>query len=105
MTEAGFVRILSNPSFSRDFVSPPDAVHILSQACSAKDHIFWEDDTPLSVAIESLRPRLMGHRQVTDAYLLGIAIRRQASLATLDRGIQSLLVKKSEYRRRLELVN
>jgi predicted nucleic acid-binding protein len=33
--------------------------------------------------------RLTGHKQITDAYLLGIAIKEKAVLVTLDRRIQS----------------
>ena len=40
--------------------------------------------------IQPLAPRLHGYRQVTDAHLLGLAIRNGAVLVTLDRGIQAL---------------
>jgi hypothetical protein len=33
--------------------------------------------------------RLQGHRQITDAYLLGIAIKEKAILVTLDQHIQA----------------
>jgi predicted nucleic acid-binding protein len=32
--------------------------------------------------------RVRGHQQVTDAYLLGLAIRENAQLVTFDKGIQ-----------------
>jgi predicted nucleic acid-binding protein len=40
--------------------------------------------------IEPLTRRLVGHRQVTDALLLGLAIRNGAILVTLDRAIKAL---------------
>jgi hypothetical protein len=40
--------------------------------------------------IQPLTPRLLGHRQVTDALLLGLVIRNEAILVTLDRRIQAL---------------
>jgi predicted nucleic acid-binding protein len=40
--------------------------------------------------IEPLARRLVGHRQVTDALLLGLAIRNGAILVTLDRAVQAL---------------
>jgi hypothetical protein len=40
--------------------------------------------------IQPLTPRLHGYRQVTDALLLGLAIRNEAILVTLDRSIQAL---------------
>ena len=43
--------------------------------------------------IEPLARPLVGHRQVTGALLLGLAIRNQAILVTLDRTIQALAGK------------
>ena len=40
--------------------------------------------------IQPLIPRLHGYRQVTDALLLGLAIRNEAILVTLDRSMQAL---------------
>jgi predicted nucleic acid-binding protein len=40
--------------------------------------------------IQPLTPRMHGYRQVTDALLLGLAIRNGAVLVTLDRSIQAL---------------
>ena len=40
--------------------------------------------------IQPFTPRLHGYRQVTDALLLGLAIRNEAILVTLDRSIQAL---------------
>jgi predicted nucleic acid-binding protein len=40
--------------------------------------------------IEPLSRRLVGHRQVTDALLLGLAMHNGAILVTLDRAIQAL---------------
>jgi predicted nucleic acid-binding protein len=33
---------------------------------------------------------MQGYRQITDAYLLGLAIHNKGKLATLDRGIRHL---------------
>ena len=35
--------------------------------------------------------KMLGHRQVTDTYLLGLAFRHGGKLATLDRGMNALL--------------
>ncbi len=43
--------------------------------------------------IQPLTPRLLGHRQVTGALLLGLAIHNGAILVTLDRAIQALAGK------------
>ena len=40
--------------------------------------------------VQPLTPRLHGYRQVTDALLLGLAIRNGAILVTLDHAVQAL---------------
>ncbi len=39
---------------------------------------------------------MLGHRQVTDAYLLGLAFRHGGALATLDRRMEALLPDRSK---------
>lgn len=53
-TQAGFVRIVSNPAFSRDAVQPREAIQVLSANTAAKDHTFWPDELPLVEAAASL---------------------------------------------------
>jgi predicted nucleic acid-binding protein len=38
---------------------------------------------------------LAGHQQVTDAYLLGLAMHKKGKLATMDRAVRALLSDKS----------
>lgn len=104
LTEAGFVRIVSNPAFSRDAVTPREAAGVLAANAAAKDHAFWPDDLPLAEAIASSGVRLVGHQQVTDAYLLGRALHRGGMLATLDERIASLTESRSAERKALEII-
>jgi toxin-antitoxin system PIN domain toxin len=104
VTEAGFVRIVSNPAFSRDAVQPREAIAVLSANTGAGDHSFWEDSLSIERAVEYAGPRLLGHQQVTDAYLLGLAMHRQGILATLDHGVSALLGKNNDARKALEIV-
>ncbi len=104
ITQAGFVRIVSNPAFSRDAVQPREAIHVLAANAAAKDHAFWPDELPVAEAVAFTGVRLMGHQQVTDAYLLGLAIRRGGMLATLDQRIAALSEPKSAERKALEMV-
>ena len=51
--------------------------------------------------MESLEPfaqKLVGHQQVTDAYLLGLAIHKKGKLVTMNRGVRMLLPEKSPER-------
>ncbi len=104
LTQAGFVRIVSNPAFSRDAVQPREASHVLAANTQAKDHTFWADDVPFAEAVAFAGMRLVGHQQVTDAYLLGLAIRHRGALATLDRHIATLIAPKAAERRALEII-
>ena len=104
LTEAGFVRIVSNPAFSRDAVTPREAAGVLTANTAAKDHVFWPDDQPYAEAVSFAGARLVGHQQVTDAYLLGLALRRGGFLATLDERIAALTEQNSAERKSLEIV-
>ena len=104
MTEAGFTRIVSNPAFSRDAATPREAAGVLTANTVAKDHVFWPDGLPLAEAVGFAGVRLIGHQQVTDAYLLGLAIRRGGVLATLDERIQALAEPNSAASRALEIL-
>jgi len=91
LVEAGFVRILSNPAFSSHAVSPSEAVHALEASTKHPAHQFWPDDIPVAGGLAKLRSRVVGHQQVTDAYLLTLAIHHRGKLATMDRGLLGLI--------------
>lgn len=104
LTEAGFVRIVSNPAFSRDAVQPREALELLRANTTSKEHQFWPDELPVAEAVVFAGVRLLGHQQVTDAYLLGLAIRSGGRLATLDSRIGALTEPKSAHGAVLEIV-
>jgi predicted nucleic acid-binding protein len=65
----------------RTGLSGSDAQELVGALQADARHRFWPDDLPYSeVALDGV----YGHRQVTDAYLAGLARRRQARLATFD---------------------
>ena len=68
ITQAAFVRIVSNPAFSRDAVQPRDAVRVLTANTAAKDHAFWPDELPVAEAVAFTGVRLMGHQQGVALY-------------------------------------
>jgi toxin-antitoxin system PIN domain toxin len=86
LTQGALVRILSNPAFSRDAVSPHEALKLLAMNLKHPAHHFWADDITLNDAIQLLGTRLVGHQQITDAYLLGLALHRKGKLVTMDKG-------------------
>jgi toxin-antitoxin system PIN domain toxin len=104
MTQAGFVRIVSNPAFSRLVVSPRDAMEVLQGSLQHRAHRFWVEDIGITEAVAQTGRRLTGHQQVTDAYLLGLATHKKGRLATLDASVASLLPDQSAARNRVILL-
>jgi predicted nucleic acid-binding protein len=104
MTEAGYIRIVSNPAFSRDAVSPVQALAVLYENAKTSDHQFWADDMSAHDALAGFARRMVGHQQVTDAYLLALAIRHDGVLATSDSGISDLLEDKARQAESLEIL-
>lgn len=94
-TQAAFVRITTNPTFSRDAVTPQEAVKILDANVKHPSHQFWADEISFVQAVGPFAKQLEGHQQVTDTYLLGLAMHKRGRLATMDRGILALLPNKS----------
>jgi hypothetical protein len=90
LTQLGFVRIVSNPAFSRDALSPVEAIALLDENLSHPGHEFWPDNLQLAAGVKQLQAGLHGYRQITDAYLLALASRRKSILATFDRGLKML---------------
>ncbi|MGI8578119.1 MAG: type II toxin-antitoxin system VapC family toxin [Nocardioidaceae bacterium] len=92
ITENGFVRIISQPRYPSP-ISPAEAIELLRGACDSGPHEFWTCEVSLLDARIVDRSRLHGPRQVTDAYLLALAIVRHGRFVTFDRSLSSAAVK------------
>ena len=103
ITQMGFVRISSNPSFSTESVSVSQASVHLKAITTHSEHHFWQDELPFIHEILSCL-FVMGHRQVTDAYLLSLAVHYDGCLITLDQGISNLLPHNSSWSKHLVVV-
>lgn len=91
VTQAGFVRVSSNAKSIPGAVSPRDAFELLARIVRVPGHSFLGDDVDLASSDLLARERIHGHRQVTDAHLLAVAMRHDGRLATFDRGIVDLV--------------
>jgi uncharacterized protein len=103
-TESAFVRIISNPAFSPNALTVADALDLLRANLGHPSHRFWENDIPFLRSVEPFDDGLVGHQQVSDAYLLGLTIHKRGKLATLDRAILSLLPEKNPNRDRITVI-
>jgi len=86
ITQNGCVRIMSHPSYPN-----PMPVHAiierLAAAISTELHEFWPDSISL-LDEEIFNPmRIHGPRQLTDLYLLALAVRHGGRFATFDHAI------------------
>jgi hypothetical protein len=59
-------------------------IDVLARIDRATRHEFWPDDAPYDAAMLA---GVLGHRQVTDAYLAAAAARRGTRIATFDQGL------------------
>lgn len=85
LVENGVVRVLNLPGYSR--LRPPGCAVVarkLADICSSLDHAFWPDNVSLRTPGMVNWPRVLGHNQVTDVYLLALAVANGGCLVTLD---------------------
>ncbi len=87
VTENGFVRVLSNPTYRSPIGRLLDLIERLSAFCSADGHHFWPDTVSTRDGNRFDAAMIAGHRQLTDIYLLGLAHSHGGYLATFDRRI------------------
>ena len=65
-------------------VRPTDVIERLREATDHSAHAFWADDISLLDSNAIRADRVLGPRQVTDVYLLALAVRHGGRLVTLD---------------------
>lgn len=90
LTELGFVRITTNPSFYPGPRTHEEATFILTELADRPGYRYWPLVESWTALTAPFAPRLSGHQQVTDAYLLGLAIKQDGVLVTFDRGLKYL---------------
>jgi len=88
ITENAVLRILGHPRYPNS-PGPPAVVAPLLQGLLAHPrHRFWPDDLSLLTGTVVLHERLLDSAQLTDAYLLALAVHHAGKLVTLDRRLQ-----------------
>lgn len=88
LVENGVIRVLNLPSYGRRGAVGLALVRDrLRQACRELNHEFWPDDVSLRDDACVDFTRVHGHQQVSDVYLLALAVKHKGCLATFDRAI------------------
>ena len=93
LTENGFVRTAAALARSRQPIGVALLADGLRTFTSSGRHSFWPDDISLVDDALFNAELLLGHQQLTDIYLLGLAVKRKGVLVTFDRRIPLDAVK------------
>jgi toxin-antitoxin system PIN domain toxin len=82
VTQGSLVRLLM-----REGQPAATGVAILTALTTDSRHEFWPDDVPYT---DVRMTGVIGHRQVTDAYLAQLSRQHRGALATFDEGLAAL---------------
>jgi len=87
-TEAGFLRISTSPKAG--FHTLEQARLVLADLANLPGYRYWPITTNWTALAAPFSLRIFGHQQITDALLLGLAVKENGVLVTMDKGIQYL---------------
>lgn len=88
LTENACLRLMTNPRYRGGPVTSGTVLARLQATKRDSDHRFWPDDLSITDADVFDWNRLQGHQQVTDVYLLALAVAHGGRLVTFDQGIR-----------------
>ncbi len=87
LTENGLLRMFSNPAFIDPPVPLLELTGLLKRFCERSAHHFWADDISLRDPSVFLMSAVRGYRQLTDVYLLGLAVKHRGKFVTFDSSV------------------
>ena len=85
LTENGLLRIVGHPRYPNAPGTPATVAAVLQALRALPGHHFWPDDISLMNPALVQTERLLNHTQVTDSYLLALAVHHGGKLASFDR--------------------
>lgn len=86
LTENGFVRIISQPRYPNP-IRASQAIELLGQATATEHHEFWAADVSVLDPRRVSASRVHGPKQVTDLYLMALAVAHDGRFVTFDDAI------------------
>ena len=95
-TQSAFVRIVSQPAFSGRSIAVGEVAELLLRNTAHPKHRLVALDFGFADVWAACTGGILGHRQVTDAWLLTAAIRSGMKLLTFDAGVEQLLANTQE---------
>jgi uncharacterized protein len=89
-TEAGFIRVSTNPAIYAGTRTLDQAIAAIQMLKSRPGYFYWPITESWTTLTAPFTSRISGHQQVTDSFLLGLAIKEDGVLVTFDRGLKYL---------------
>jgi len=93
IVENGVMRIVAHPRYPNTPGSPAVVASVLRGFKTQPGHVFWQDDISLLTADHIEPDQLLSHGQITDTYLLALAVAHGGRLASLDHRLSVLAVR------------
>jgi uncharacterized protein len=91
LTQNGCIRIMSQPAYP-GALAAAEVAGRLAEAARDPSHAFWPDDVSLLDERVLNWQHVLGHRQVTDNYLLALAVHHEGRFITFDERISGAAV-------------
>jgi toxin-antitoxin system PIN domain toxin len=104
ITQSGFVRVMNQPGLTNPVRTMAELAEALKQNLMHPGHELLPLDFDFAEVLARCSGGVVGHRQVTDAYLLAAAMRAGMKLLTFDSGVGSLLASDAERAAHIELL-
>lgn len=104
LTQSAFVRIVSQPAFAGRSIAIGEAAELLLRNTAHAKHRLVALDFGFGDVLAACTGGILGHRQITDAWLLTAALRNGMKLVTFDGGIGQLLSSPQERARHLAVL-
>ncbi len=84
ITQNGCLRIMCQPAYAANAFMFQEVAQALGASLASPSHEFWADEIGLLDAGRLRRDRVHGHRQLTDLYLLALAVHRGGCFVSFD---------------------
>ena len=89
LTQNALLRILGNPRYPNSPGGPVVVMPLLQELLNHPSHVFWPDGLSWDAAGVFEAEALLHHGQITDAYLLALAVHHRGVLVSFDRRLSS----------------
>jgi uncharacterized protein len=92
LTQNALLRIVGHPRYPNGTSTPRAALAFLESLCALTGHLFWPDSVSLQSRDLFPLASFPNSEQLTDIYLLGLAVAQGGKFVTLDRRVNAKAV-------------